>query len=366
MVTAPVVCAVVAGIVAALGECVHRRHFRRAVALAFGPEGRARLWTSAAPVLRVASVALVTWGFAAMLAESASSVPAEGPDGRASERRLKQLVIVLDVTGSMSLPDGGPGGETRLDWACSRLWSLLEGLPEGAFRTTVLAVGTGMQPVVVETADLGVVRNILDGLPLEYAFERRYTDLYGGLRDALAFCHRWNPRSTTMVLISDGDTGDRSQLVCPASVEQFLVLGAGSPEGRQIGSYLSRQQCDNLEAIADGLNGPIKTGYINCSSTEIPTTILHHLSSSTALPSARGGSVGPALGALLGSVLLSSLPVALAVWGSSWRAGVRPAPQHGSWFRVQAARRFGRLYAASRDLVFHRQRRRMEEEPPRA
>jgi hypothetical protein len=239
------------------------------------------------------------------------------------------LVIVLDITGSMMLTDGGPNGETRLDWACARLRSALEGATKGGFVTTVLAVGTGMKPVVIDTDDIGVVYDILDGLPLGQAFERGYTDLYGGLRESLAFCHRWDPGSTTMVIVTDGDTGDAIPLQRPAALERLLFLGAGSGDGRDIGNYRSRQKSAVLSSIAEQLDDRLSCSYINCSSSEVPAAAFRHLSAAAELPTERGGSAAPALTALGAGLLLSVLPLALLVWGSSWCAGVRPAYQYG-------------------------------------
>jgi len=350
MVNGPLIWAVLAGAVVAVGECLHRQRCKRAAALAFGPGGRAARWAGWAPLLRVVFVATAAWGFATTTEVRDEPPDAGGPSSSAHGRRVKQLLIVLDVSGSMALEDGGPGGERRLEWAGAQLWELMSRVPATGFRTTVLAVSTGMRPVVVETEDLGVVRNVLDGLPLDQAFERRYTDLYGGIKAALMFSQRWPERSTTMVLISDGDTGPPQDLVRPDALNSVWVLGVGSSVGRTIGPYRSQQHCECLSHIKSGLRGE----YINCSTTALPTTMLKSLASPIVLPVTGTITLLPAMAAAVGGAVLSFLPLALAAWGTSWLAGVRLAPQSWSRHHVQAGHWFARLLAAAWGVELHR------------
>jgi len=98
------------------------------------------------------------------------------------------------------------------------------------YRISVVAVYNGAKPVVVDTRDIEVVRNILDDLPMEYAFTAGKTDIFSGLKEAAELAHAWRPRSTTIILLSDGDTVPTTGMPkMPASVANVLVVGVGDP-----------------------------------------------------------------------------------------------------------------------------------------
>ena len=54
-------------VLAAGAELLHSRRVRRLAPLAFGPRRRPAIWASAAPFLRVASLAAVCWGLATLM-----------------------------------------------------------------------------------------------------------------------------------------------------------------------------------------------------------------------------------------------------------------------------------------------------------
>src|SRR5262245_44206287 len=108
----------------ALAEWLHSRRVRRVAYLAFGPDGSPRAWTSLTPLLRVAAVGAVVWGLVTLLGIGASPVEAFGS---ASPRSLHHVVIALDVSPSMDLPDAGPKeNESRGDRARDVIRSVLE------------------------------------------------------------------------------------------------------------------------------------------------------------------------------------------------------------------------------------------------
>src|SRR5207244_12297677 len=117
------------------------------------------------------------------------------------ESEYRDLVLVLDVSPSMRLQDSGPDGkQTRRKRAAELLKSFFERVPMELYRTSVVAVYNGAKPVVVRTTDPEVVRNILEDLPMEYAFKAGPTDLFSGLEEAARVARPWRPRGTTVVI----------------------------------------------------------------------------------------------------------------------------------------------------------------------
>ena len=67
------------------------------------------------------------------------------------------------------------------------------------YRLSVVAFYTGAKPVVVDTSDIEVVRNILNDLPMHYAFTAGDTDVFAGLKEAAVLARPWRPKSTTVM-----------------------------------------------------------------------------------------------------------------------------------------------------------------------
>ena len=92
--------------------------------------------------------------------------PEKRPEGG-----YRHLVILLDVSPSMQLSDAGPGGQqTRAKRAAEILMSILNRIALEQCRVSVVAFYNGAKPVVIDTSDPEVVRNILSDLPLDQAF----------------------------------------------------------------------------------------------------------------------------------------------------------------------------------------------------
>ena len=70
----------------------------------------------------------------------------------------------------------------------------------------MIAVYTGAKPVVVDTRDVEVVRNILNDLPMSHAFDPGQTQLFSGLEEAIGICRPWAKDEYALVILSDGDT----------------------------------------------------------------------------------------------------------------------------------------------------------------
>jgi len=183
----------------ALAEWLHARRVRRVAALAFGPEGQARDWTGFAPFVRAVAMALLAWGLVTLfLLDPKVLKPKKRPEGG-----YRHLVIALDVSPSMQLTDAGPGGQqTRAKRAAEILMSILNRVALEQCRVTVVAFYSGAKPVVIDTADPEVVRNILSDLPLDQAFTVGKTRILDGIKEACDLAKDWRAGSTTLILAS--------------------------------------------------------------------------------------------------------------------------------------------------------------------
>src|SRR5690606_26832265 len=176
---------------------------------------------------------------------------------------------------------------------------------------TVVAVYTDAKPVVVDTRDADVVRNILGDLPMQFAFRSGKTELFRGLEEAAEIARPWEPKSTLLMLISDGDTVPATGMPqMPRSIADVLVIGVGDPlTGTFIDGAQSRQDASTLRQIAVRLGG----SYHDGNERHVPTDLIRRTFGK------EGESVLATLGrreyALLalaaGAALLALLPVLL-------------------------------------------------------
>jgi Ca-activated chloride channel family protein len=302
----------------ALAEWLHARRCRRVAILAFGPSGKTRPWIGAVPILRTAASALLTWGLVNLyLLDARVLKPRQTPEGG-----YRHLLIALDVSPSMQLKDAGPTGEqTRAQRASQLLMSVLDRSALDQMRVSIVAFYTGAKPVVVDTFDLEVVKNILNDLPLDVAFDIGKTAIIDGIKEAFALAKPWKKESTTMILVSDGDTvGDTGMPPLPASIAQVLVVGVGdSRGGKFIDGHQSRQDASTLRQIAARLRGIYHDG----NEKHLPSQQLAALSKVLPMQdeTEKGRRELSLLAVAMGAATLAGLPVALALAGSSWHAG---------------------------------------------
>jgi Ca-activated chloride channel family protein len=330
MVTAPIaeLAALAAAILTAFAEALHARRVRRLASLAFGPRRRPAPWAWFAPALRVAAVSALAWGFVTLALLPPKTHQAETlPD---SQRR--HVLIVLDVSPSMRLKDAGANADiSRMARAREVFRSFLERIPIDLYRFSVVACYNGAKPGVVDTKDLEVVHNIFGDLPMQYAFPAGKTDLFSGLEEAAKIAHPWQPHSTLLMLISDGDTVPGTGMPkLPASIADVLVVGVGDPRrGSFIDGRMSRQDTGTLRQIAVRLNGE----YHDANQKHLPSTLISQL---TVVPRktvfeklTRREYALIACG--IGGVVFALLPVLLHHLGTRWRPGV---PQTGTGWPV--------------------------------
>ena len=325
-----------AAVLAAWAEWLHARRIRRVTRLAFGPEATPRAWTRAVPFLRVGSLTALAWGLVT-LALIASQVrrPQLMPEGG-----YRHLIVILDVSPSMQIRDAGPDRtQTRAQRASTVLFSLLERVAVDQMRISVIAFYNGARPVVVDTYDLEVVRNIINDLPLDYAFDHGKTKLFAGLAEAAALAKPWQEGSTTLVVASDGDTvPDQGMPAMPRAVAKVIVLGVGSPHtGKFIDGHQSRQDAATLRQVATRLGGV----YHDANEKHLASEMLTEMA--TAVPmedvTNRGRREAALAATAAGAAMLALLPVLLAFCGAAWHVPrvvsrslsptERPAPPAG-------------------------------------
>jgi Ca-activated chloride channel family protein len=305
-------------ILAAAAERLHARRCRRVALLTFGPNGKPAGWARWAPVLRVAALAAVGWGLTTLLLLE----PKKHKAGEIAEGEVRHLLLVLDVSPSMRLQDAGPTGkQSRMKRAAELLTSFFERVPIELYRITVVAVYSGAKPVVIETRDMEVVRNILNDLPMHHAFIAGATDIFSGLEEAAKIARPWRPGSATLALVSDGDTVPAVGMPkMPASIRSVLIVGVGDPmAGRYIDGHQSRQDASTLRQVAVRLGG----AYHNGNDKHLPTDLLRQISfvASKSLVERLTRREYALLAAGTGALLLAFLPLLLNVAGTRWRPG---------------------------------------------
>ena len=311
----------IAGLVVALGEALHVRRCRRLARLAFGPTGRPAPWARSAPILRVAAASALAWGMATLMLVPPRTFHAEA----GTDAPDRHLLVVLDVSPSMRLEDAGPEGtQSRTARVATLMESFFRRVPVEQYLLSIVACYNGAKPVVVDAKDMEVVRNILHDLPMNYAFRVGKTDLFAGLEEAARIAHPWNPRSATLLLISDGDTVPATGMPkLPASIREVLVVGVGNPRsGTFIDGHLSRQDASTLRQIAVRLRGRYHDG----NEKHLPSGLLAQLAIRPEdSPFERLTRREYALiAAGLGASVLAFLPLLLHRFGTGWQPGIPP------------------------------------------
>ena len=311
-------------VLAAAAEHLHFRRTRHVAALAFGPRRRPAAWAYAAPPLRVAAAGALAWGLTTLLVLP----PKAHKAGVIEEGDYRRLLLVLDVSPSMKLEDAGPTRkQKRNERTADVLKSFFERVPIEQYRITVVAFYTGAKPVVIDTTDLEVVRNILLDLPLHYAFEAGTTDVFAGLREAARIARPWPPGNATLVLLSDGDSVPATGMPkMPPSVAHVVVVGVGDPHaGKFIDGHQSRQDVSTLRSLAVRLGGT----YHNGNELHLPSDLLAAISGrdSEGVLEKLTKREYALLACAAGAAVLALLPLALYYLGTRWAPGVRaPRP----------------------------------------
>jgi Ca-activated chloride channel family protein len=152
------------------------------------------------------------------------------------EEEYRHMVLVLDVSPSMRLRDAGPTAQqSRSQRAHGRDRLAVPARPIGKYRISVVAVYNGAKPVVVDTTDSEVVRNILGELPMQYAFTPGKTNLFDGIEEAARIAKPWPAKSTLLAIVSDGDTVPATGMpALPPSIRRRARRRHRRPDRRQV------------------------------------------------------------------------------------------------------------------------------------
>ncbi len=302
-------------IVACGAEWLHSRRCRRLAPLAFGPTRRPALWARGAPLARVAALALLCWASITLWQLPPKVHQASAVD----EAEIRHVVLVLDVSPSMRLTDAGPTAQlSRMQRASELMESFFKRVSIQQYRLSVVAVYNGAKPVVVDTNDVDVVRNILNDLPMHHAFPVGKTNIFAGLEEAIQIAKPWRPRSANLILLTDGDTVPATGMPkLPASVNKVVVVGVGDPvQGRFIDGRQSRQDASTLRQVATRLRGVYHNGNEHHISTDLINQMTRTSGESKLQQLTRRELALICLA--LGGIVFGLLPLALHFWGSPW------------------------------------------------
>jgi Ca-activated chloride channel family protein len=315
-------------VLASAAEWLHTRRVRRVAVLAFGPRKHPSAWARTAPVLRALAATAAVWGLMTLLVVDPKRYTASDSDR--SDRPPGHILLVLDVSPSMRLVDAGPEKkESRMQRARRVMDSFFERAPIEDNLVSVVAFYNGAKPVVVDTKDLDVVRNILGDLPMHYAFPSGKTKLFSGLEEAARIAHPWQPKSTTLILLSDGDTVPATGMPkMPDSIRSVVVVGVGDTQvGKFIDGRQSRQEAPMLQQIAVRLGGTYHNGNDKQLSTALIAESTGREREDVFERLTRREYALIAAGA--GCALLALLPLLLHFFGTRWRPGTRVASRFG-------------------------------------
>ena len=306
---------VVAAALMAIAEWIHSRRIRRVSFLAFDGHSGPRSWVLLVPAMRIAAVAGVVGGLLFLTRSDGNQIHQRSLASQSQSER--HFVLALDVSPSMHLVDAGADGkQSRSARAGEVLRSLLDRIDRQHRRVSVIAFYSDAKPVVIDTVDDEVIDNILDDLPLEYAFDAGKTNMYTAIRATEKISARWRRGSATFVLIGDGDTlPDEKTAALSGAFRSSLVIGVGNPHrGTFIDDHSSRQDARSLKKLAARLHGR----YFDANQVHVPSRFLQQLNAS--FPNQVNRKTEGrhlALAAIfVGACVLTFLPVALSLAGA--------------------------------------------------
>ncbi|MDA7533652.1 VWA domain-containing protein [Verrucomicrobia bacterium] len=293
---------------------------QRIAYLAFGPTSQASPLGQLLPWMSPIAAGLLAWGLVTLLFIEPKVYQ---PDA-VKDEEIRHVVLILDVSPSMRLEDAGPEkGTSRRKRAGELMQSFFRRVIMEQVRLSVIAVYTEAKPVVVDTRDVEVVRNILNDLPMSQAFDPGKTQLFTGLEESAKIAKKWQKNSTTIVVLSDGDTVPTTGLPqMPPSVSDVLVVGVGDPRsGSFINGYQSRQEASTLRQLATRLSGTYHDGNARHISSEILERMTQASSNDPFKGLTRREYALIASG--LGAFWLAMIPLFLALGGTRWKPGAR-------------------------------------------
>lgn len=312
-----------------LAELIHLVRIKNIAKLAFGNFGMP-LWVVVAPILRCIAIGGLCWGLSTLYFLEPSQLKL--PKGKTlsqqqAEELRKHVVVVLDVSPSMRCVDAGPDKKQK---RIVRGWTVLRDffkrVPIKQYRVSVVAVYNGAIPVVVDTTDMEVFENIMNELPMHHAFKSGDTDLFAGLEQTVKIVKPWRPKSTSVIVLSDGDTiPAKGMPKMPASVRDVLVVGVGDPnQGTFLNGEVTRQDASTLKQLSIRMNGT----YLNGNDKPLSAAMLSRLLSTqkAAFVDDFTTRQWALLSIAISTMVLSLLPLVLHYFGTSWSVGRSKEP----------------------------------------
>lgn len=308
--------------IVALAEWLQSKRNRRVAKLAFGQSGQPAMWARCVPLVRVVVLSIMSWGFVILL-----MVPPQAAEVEPAVEASKHVLVCLDSSPSMFLKDAGrrelQSGdyEQRMVRAGKVVQAVLDRLDAENTRITVFGVYTKAVPIVEETYDKSVVQNLFDGLPVYSAFKPGPTQLSSSVADAIEYARRWPDDSTLLLVVSDGDSTDKTPIrAIPKAISDTLVIGVGQTgQSTSIAGHPSRQDVGSLRTLAEQLRG----SYFDANLNHLPSELLNRLS---IIQPRVGQDIGLRDAAVfvivLGAFLLSMLLPALSLWGMPRKAHI--------------------------------------------
>jgi Ca-activated chloride channel family protein len=229
-------------------------------------------------------------------------------------------MVLLDVSPSMLLKDAGESGDMmRNARASAVLKSVLDRVPGDHVRFSAAGFYTETRLLVNECQDRELILHLAGGTPFHITYKPGKTELLKSLNEVGELMKDWERKSTTLLVISDGDSVPPAGLMpMPSSVSQVIFAGVGdSGRGTFIDGHLSRQDTATLSQLSRRLNGT----FYDCNVKQIPSDALAKLNAEE--PGAAKWKTDRRLLALIvltaSTVLLCLLPLLLEYLGSAWK-----------------------------------------------
>lgn len=311
----------------AAAEWLHRRRCWRVRHLAFGPTGRPNAWVAVTPLVRILAVGALGWGLATLYQLD----PKVHSQVEVDPKKQKNLLLVVDVSPSMHLADAGPERNLeRRARAAEVVTSIFGRIPVREYKVSLVAFYSGAKPLLDQTSDFEIVQHMMEKLPIYQGFNVGKTDLFAGLSEAARMAKGWNPKSTTVLVLTDGVSVPPTGMPrMPAAVREVVVIGVGDPVvGQFIDGHQSRQDSANLRQIANRLQGVYHDGNVK----HLPSSALQAMIGSgndrNWWELTRRELALLAVG--IGGCVLGLLPWLLMVGGSNWRPGVKVGLVHAT------------------------------------
>ena len=315
-----------------VAEILHFMRIRKLGKLVFGPTGKPYIWVWVVPFLRAIAVAMLSLGFGILLVlnpDTKSEINKTLP-----EDAYHHIVFMVDSSPSMLAKDSKVkfadksqpmtvDRRTRARDIVSKL--LLDSdLPLERIKLSIFPFWFETKKAIIDSVDPEAVINMINHYYL-ICFEARdpdkpkKTDLVKCLSETFEYSKRWPNKSTTIFVLSDGETlPDKGLPELPPSVAKVVVIGLGDiTKGAPIlNGQHSKQDQQNLQALANRLRGR----YFNGNIRNIPAEDAKNLIERSLDKQGRSWDLKTLAKIMIvtGAILLFIFPWLLNYFGSAW------------------------------------------------